>query len=212
MADRDWLEWHSAYDRDSSLRRRLEVVRARIGGLLDTSPPGPIRVISFCAGQGRDLIPVIERHRRRRDVRARLVELDPRNVQAAAWAVDAAGLSRVEVVLGDAALTAAYDGFTPADLVLCCGVFGNISDQDIAFTIKQLPTLCRRGASVIWTRGRTPPDLTPTIRRWFDQEGFEELFFEGQPGSFAVGMHRLEAPPGPYDPTLQLFTFRPRRT
>ena len=83
---RDWHDWHAAYDRESTLHRRLEVVRRRIGEALDASPPGEIRVISMCAGQGRDLLPVAAAHRRRDDVVARLVELDARNAEiAAGW-------------------------------------------------------------------------------------------------------------------------------
>ena len=42
---------------------------------LDEAPAGPLRVISLCAGQGRDLIEVLAEHPRRGDVRARLVEV-----------------------------------------------------------------------------------------------------------------------------------------
>lgn len=210
LAKRDWVEWHSAYDRDSSLRRRLHVVHARISECLDACAAGPIRVVSLCAGQGRDLIPVVARHPRRHDIRARLVELDPRNARTAAAGAGAAGLDDVEVVQGDAALTSSYAGAVPADLVLVCGVFGNISDADIAYTIEQLPMLCAPGATVIWTRGRRAPDLTPTIRSWFARHGFEELSFEGKPGSFRVGVHRLTTSPKPFDPTAKLFSFRPR--
>jgi hypothetical protein len=78
----DWARWHDRYDEDSPLARRLVVVQERIRELLDRAPAGPIRVVSICAGQGRDLLPVIASHARRDDVRARLVELDPRNVAA----------------------------------------------------------------------------------------------------------------------------------
>ena len=32
---------------------------------------------------------------------------------------------------GDASTTSAYRGAVPADLVLACGIFGNVSDEDI---------------------------------------------------------------------------------
>ena len=73
---RDWREWHTAYDGDTPLTQRLAIVQARIADALDAAPPGPIRVISMCAGQGRDLLGVLADHPRRADVRARLVELD----------------------------------------------------------------------------------------------------------------------------------------
>ena len=75
---RDWHAWHDAYDDPgSSLAQRLRVVQARIAATLDAAPPGPLRALSMCAGQGRDLIPVLASHPRGRDVTARLVELDP---------------------------------------------------------------------------------------------------------------------------------------
>src|SRR6266511_1793903 len=59
-----------------------------------------------------------------------------------------------------------------------CGVFGNIPDDDVHRTIDALPQFCARDATVIWTRHRGPPDLTPTIRGWFAGTGFVELGFE----------------------------------
>jgi predicted RNA methylase len=108
MADatggRDWYTWHTGYDAsDSALARRLAAVQQRITATLDLAGPGPLRVISLCAGQGRDLLDVLAVHPRRHDVTARLVELDPRNAALAGRAAEAAGLDSVEVRVGDAA-------------------------------------------------------------------------------------------------------------
>lgn len=64
-----------------------------------------------------DLIPVLAAHPRGREVTARLVEPDPVLAETARQAAAASGLPLVEVVTGDAALTVAYAGLTPADLV-----------------------------------------------------------------------------------------------
>src|SRR3954466_6500094 len=126
----DWSAWHDDYDRPGSeLARRLWTVQERISLALDACPPGPLRVISMCAGQGRDLLGVLAGHRRRDDVRARLVELDPRNTSYARDMAQAARLGQVEVRTADAALTDAYRGMVPADLVLICGLFANITDD-----------------------------------------------------------------------------------
>jgi hypothetical protein len=75
----DWHGWHDDYDRPgSSLARRLDAVQARVSVALDSAPPGPLRAISLCAGQGRDLLEVLAGQPRRDDVRALLVELDQR--------------------------------------------------------------------------------------------------------------------------------------
>ena len=114
----------------------------------------------------------------------------------------------MEFVLGDAGTTTAYSGAVPADLVLACGVFGNITDADVENTVRHLPELCAPHATVIWTRGRFVPDLTPALRRWFQEAGFEELSFERVPGSTAsVGVHRLRSAPWRYRPGVRLFTF-----
>lgn len=207
MTDTDWAAWHAAYDDPaSSLSRRLAVVRQRIGEALDGQPSGQIRVISACAGQGRDLLGVLPDHPRRDDVVARLVELDPRNVEQATRTALRAGLDDVEIVAADASLSAAYMGMVPADVVLLCGVFGNISDNDILRTVAALPQLCRSGGTVIWTRHTEPPDFTPTIRKWFTDNGFDEIAFDTDEGyHFGVGTNVLTGPTLPYQPTLKLF-------
>jgi hypothetical protein len=84
MTARDWHAWHETYeDPHSPLARRLGMIQGQIRAMLDEAPPGPLRAISLCAGQGRDLIGVLASHRRGADVRARLVELDPRSSPAA---------------------------------------------------------------------------------------------------------------------------------
>jgi len=196
----DWLEWHSAYDRDSSLSRRLQLIQKQLKAALDRRPEGQIRLISLCAGQGRDVLPVVAGHSRRADVRARLVELDPENTRIASATAEAGALTGIEIVTGDASLTESYAGAVPADIVLACGIFGNITSEDIEGTIEQLPALCSAGATVIWTRGGRDPDLRPAVRRWFGRHGFEELFFQGEPEEFGVGVHRLTAEPKPFDP------------
>jgi len=204
-----WAEWHEPYDDPRSpLSRRLAVVQRHIRDALDDAAPGPIRLISVCAGQGRDVAGALDGHRRGADVAGRLVELDPDNAAVARSLLEGARVTGVEVITGDASTTAAYAGAVPADIVLVCGVFGNVSDDDIRNTIELLPTLCRVGATVIWTRHRFEPDLTPTIRRWFAELGFDEVAFDA-PGEdfFGVGANRLTAPPRPSRNDRRLFTF-----
>jgi hypothetical protein len=205
----DWVEWHATYDDPGShLQRRLEIVQRRLRDALAEAPPGDLRLISMCAGQGRDVIGVLDGHERRDDVAARLVELDERLVGQARAGIAAAGLERVDVVATDAGDLAAYAGMVPADLVLVCGVFGNISDDDIARTVRLLPSLCRPGATVLWTRHRLEPDLTPTIREWFAAAGFVEVGFETVDGFFfGVGAHRWPGPTAPAPGEARLFTF-----
>jgi hypothetical protein len=203
----DWRAWHSGYeDPNSELGRRLALVRAQLRATLDRAQPGPIRLISVCAGQGHDAIGVLSEHPRRGDVKARLVELDAQNVALAQAAARAAGLDSVEAVAADASMTDAYLGAVPADVVLVCGVFGNLTAADVAATIGHLVQLCAPRATVIWTRHRRAPDLVPQIRATFEDCGFEEVTFSEAP-PFGVGTNRLLAPPRPLQPGIKMFEF-----
>lgn len=206
----EWVEWHRQYETGSSLARRLAIVRRLIRDTLDRLPPGAIRVISMCAGDGRDLIGALATHPRRNDVRARLVELEPELAGRGRAEAERDGLTGVEFRVGDASMTDVYAEVSPADLVLVCGVFGNVTDEDVHRTVDHLPELCAAGATVVWTRGRFEPDLTPAIRQWFREAGFEELAFETVPGTtMAVGAGGLARPPPPFRPSVRLFTFLP---
>ncbi|MGO9488949.1 MAG: hypothetical protein ACLQBB_07975 [Solirubrobacteraceae bacterium] len=203
----DWGTWHSSYERaGSALGRRLELVRGELRAALDRARAGPLTAISVCAGQGHDLLGVLADHPRREDVRARLVELDPGNVLAACRAAAAAGLGGVEIVEGDASLTDAYAGTVPADLILLCGVFGNISARDVERTIEELPSLCAAGASVVWTRHRNPPDLVPRILSTFERAGFEHVALRDGP-HLAVGRSRLATEPSRFRAGIKMFEF-----
>ena len=208
MVETDWAAWHDSYsDPTSILGKRLRVVQAFIGEFLD-SRDRALRVISLCAGKGLDLLDVLARHPNRERVSARLVELDPELAASAGQRAHEAGLTGVEVLVGDASCTGALVGAVPADLVLGCGIFGNLSDSDVQRTVLVMPELCAERGVVIWTRHTWPPDLTPQIRRWFSDAGFDELPFSSPgPESYSVGMNELRVPPRPMPPGKRLFTF-----
>jgi hypothetical protein len=204
---KDWVAWHAAYDDPSSpLSARLRCVQSRLSDAIDQTPPGRVSLVSLCAGQGHDVIGVLLRHSRREDVRAVLVESDECNAGLARRAAAGQGLAQVEVRQADASLVAGFTDVLPADVLLLCGIFGNISDRDIKRTVQAAPALCRTGATVIWTRHRRPPDLTPQIRAWFAAGGFEEIAFDALQTS--VGASRLIRAPAAGLPRGRLFTFR----
>ena len=64
MTSTDWVDWHTPYDDpDSSLSQRLQAVQRGVRRFLDTVGERPVRVVSACAGQGRDLLEVLATHR-----------------------------------------------------------------------------------------------------------------------------------------------------
>jgi hypothetical protein len=205
-----WVAWHEPYaDPSSPLSRRLRCIQGVVSGWFDRRSPAQRRIVSVCAGQGHDLLDVLAGRDDVDGVTARLVELDPVNVRAArdrARTVPA-GVD-VDVVEGDAAHLAAYDGAVPADLVLMCGVFGNISDQDVQRTVASLPMLCASGATVVWTRHRNEPDLTPAIREWLRAEGFaEQGFFAPDDVKWTVGVHVFGGASAPLERDAVMFRF-----
>ncbi|WP_220448215.1 class I SAM-dependent methyltransferase [Nonomuraea diastatica] len=153
------------------------------------------------------MLEVLAGHPRRDDVLARLVELDPRNTALAEETARASGLGQVEVITADAALTDHYQGMAPADIVLVCGVFGNITDEDVERTVGTCTQLCRTGGTVIWTRHRRPPDLVPQICRWFEERGFHLEWLSEPDTGFGVGTHRFAGSPRPLMAGKHMFTF-----
>ena len=209
----DWVAWHAAYDDPSSpLTARLRQVRQWLSEAIDRAPPGPLRLVSLCAGQGRDVIGVLPGHPRRDDVRAVLVEANPANAETARNAAAEAGLAQVEVREADAAAAASFADALPADVLLLCGIFGNVSDEDVKRTVEASAAMCTPGATVIWTRHRRPLDLTRQVRAWFAASGFDELAFDAPGPSTLIGLgaNRLRHAATTGLPDGPLFTFGPQ--
>lgn len=205
----DWGAWHADYDDPASpLSRRLRIICDHITAWLDRTAPHQVSVLSLCAGDGRDLIDVLARRFDADRVTALLVEIDPRLADAAAARATTARLSGLTVRRADAGRMSTCADAAPADLVLLCGVFGNVSDVDVRRTIEALPQLTAEGGTVVWTRHRREPDLTPSIRGWFSEAGFAEGGFAAPDDAvFSVGLHRFHGVPAPREPATRLFTF-----
>ena len=207
---RDYVAWHEAYDDpDSSLSVRLRVVKKAIADWLDRTP-GPVRVVSACAGQGHDLLGVLaERGRGDRDrVTGALIELDAHNAAICCRSIAELDVA-LSVVEADAGISDTYVGLVPADLVLISGIMGNISTADLERLVHTCRQLAAPGATVIWTRGAQDPDLGPDIRRWFGEAGFDEVSCEEwiSGTGMRVGVNRLAVRPETLRPGQQIFTF-----
>ncbi|MCW2756488.1 MAG: hypothetical protein JWO46_234 [Nocardioidaceae bacterium] len=211
VAPTDWTAWHAAYDDPaSSLSRRRRSVQAQISSWLD-STPGNVRVVSVCAGDGRDLLEVLAGRDDADRVSAVLLELDPALAALAAERAAAESLHAVEVRCVDAGTTASYAGAVPADLVLLCGIFGNVDETDLRTTVALAPAFCASGATVVWTRGRSEGEreVADDVRDWFARAGFAEVGFDRpDDASYRVGTHRLVAEPRPLPDATTFFTFR----
>jgi hypothetical protein len=160
----------------------------------------------LCAGDGRDVLPELAA-RPSLDVTAVLVELDHRLADSARAASGA--LDHVEVRERDAGDSATFADVLPVDLLLLCGIFGNISTVDIRATIAAVPAMLAPDGTVVWTRGRfESEDLRPSIRRWFADAGLQEIAFDGEPERFGVGVARAIGRPHTTQAVpSRLFTF-----
>jgi hypothetical protein len=146
-------------------------------------------------------------HPRAGDVRGVAVELNAGLAAIAAQALRAAGTS-VEVRCGDAGRPIHWDDVLPVDVLLLAGIFGNLTDEHVQRTVGATASMVRPGGTIIWTRHRKAPDLTPSIRGWFDDAGCTPVgFASAGPESYAVGVERRsDAPVGKALPE-QLFRF-----
>ena len=124
---------------------------------LDRAPVGPIRSMSLCSGDARDVTSSCRsptpRRRHRRLNRAR------------------SGTRQLTVRCGDATDPGMFIDLVTADVLLLVGTFGHTDDSDHQRLISVAPAICRQDAAVIWTRHRREPDLTPSIEGWFADTG-----------------------------------------
>jgi hypothetical protein len=175
---KDWFEWHDLYNTEPKLQQRLQIVREYISYSLDVSPPGIIRVVSLCAGDGRDLLSTLANHPRAKDVYARLVELNPQLVERGRATIESLGLEKqIEFINGDATLSSNYAGAVPADIVIVCGIFGNLADEaELSRLLGNLSFLSKQGAFAIWTRGHSNGiSYSETVRKFLRSARFEEV-------------------------------------
>jgi hypothetical protein len=211
---RDYLTWHELYDDPgSSLPRRLALVREVLRAELDARP-GPVRVVSLCAGDGRDILGVLAEREDAARVSVTLVEVLPELAERARSAA-AIVAAKVEVVTADAGCSATYTGLAtlPADVVLLVGVLGNVSEGDVAVTVAAMPGLCAPGATLVWSRGRSlegADDFVTPVREAFSAAGFAEVSirsFDVEDDRTALGVVRYDRPPAPLGPRKTWFTF-----
>jgi hypothetical protein len=206
----DWLAWHDAYDDpSSSLARRLGVVRRRLGEVLDAPTDERRQLLSLCAGDGRDVIPVLAARASRQSLSALLVERDEALARRARESASSAGLDAVEVRCADAGDPASFDDVLPVDVLLLCGIFGNIEHTHAKDLIDVVPHLLAKRGYVIWTRGGSDPDRRPEVRHWFRDAGLAEISFDGAPEPFGVGLNQLTSAPPATKPQLpsRIFSF-----
>jgi hypothetical protein len=208
----DWLAWHQRYEESPTLQARLALVRSQLSDALNACPTAAVRLISLCAGDGRDVIGTLANHNRAADTSAYLVELNPALVDHGQASVSRLHLGRqIHFITGDATRSSTYLSLVPADLLVVSGVFGNVHTAELPTMINRLRCLCRQGSVVIWTRSATGPagqGAVTVIGEAFDASGFREVIKAATtPQGFIVATHQLVGEPLPLLPEQELFCF-----
>lgn len=206
---KDWKKWHTLYnDSDSGLAKRLRLVQESISVSLPDTIEDRFQIIDICSGDGRDLLDALIHYPARAQVYSYLVELDERLAEKSEHTASEVSLQNVTVINGDASLLSTYEDIPRADLILLCGVFGNISDDDIQNTIEALPQLCKQGTKVIWTRHLRQAEAVPVIRSLFITNGFSEVDFKTtEDQSYVVATYEFQESPAQLEGNTRLFTF-----
>jgi hypothetical protein len=216
----DWHQWHSAYDKNPAFKKRLVLVRKHLSNCLDRSAPGEVRIISVCAGDGRDILGTLADHRRLAEARVRLVELDRKLVADGKNASETLGLSgHVEFVNGDATDPSCYRAVAPASIVVICGMLGLVDPSELANVVRAMQALCAHKGHVVWTRRldwRNGVQQTKILGNLMAEAGFRQTklnmtsfraLLSKTPGpSFAVGTHRYDGEPVALPESGRLFT------
>jgi hypothetical protein len=205
-----WTNWPERAYSQRRYQQRLAAVQEHLAKRLDVAPVGPVRIISICAGDGRDLLGVLEMHRRRNDVTAWLVEQSLQSVSASAARARALGLdSAVRFLHADATGYKTYHGIAPADIVLLCGVWGHVPVHDRASVIRALTCFCKPGGAVIWSRAVAKGMIRlQQIQALFAGPSWEQISLTFTPDeTWAVATHRFCGPAVDLPKEGQIFHF-----
>ncbi len=105
----------------------------------------------------------------------------------------------MEVRTADAGAVATFEDRLPVDVLMLCGVFGNVADVDVVRTVAAARVMVATGGAVIWTRGHCVPgdptahtdDPAEWVRGRFEAVGFDEVaFVKPDDASYRVGVER----------------------
>lgn len=208
-----WQSWHENYRNSLPLRARLEEVSQQVTDAINAIESPRVHVLSLCSGDGRDLLKVLLSGNTNKAVDATLIELDPILVEQGREAFAEHGFSDfVQFRCADATLFSSYQDLPKAELVMVCGVFGNVRANHVERLIFSLKGFCSPGARVVWTRSLNEFDdgeaAAQRIRCCFKDTGFREAAFKRTPeGTFAVGSLIYEGEQERLPSTGQMFEF-----
>jgi hypothetical protein len=205
-----WNGWSDSAYRKQSYQHRLLLVQQHLSECLDNAPPGIIRIVSLFAGDGRDVLGVINTHPRRSDVLATFIEQSSPAVASGFRRAAELGLASATTFLNkDATEYEAVQGITPANIILLCGVWGHVPHDDRAQLIQAVTSLCTPNGRLIWTRGISKGIAKlEQIEGLFARTQWEKVQIRITPGNqWAVATYRFLGTPLPRPKSGQIFHF-----
>ncbi len=194
----DWAEWHKRYESVPSLQERLAVVCEEISLAISATRTKPVRILSICSGDGRDVILSTAASKLRKSISGVLIELNPDLVARGRSTIKEFSLQEeISFQCSDATKSETYRSIAPAHIVVLSGVFGNLKYEDVGLLIDSLRSLCEPKARVIWTRNLNEfgdgETVVGGIKKLFANVNFTEASYTKTPsGVFAVGTHVYE--------------------
>jgi hypothetical protein len=209
---RDWIRFHDLYETLPPLQARLKLVQAQIERAIEEAPSGPVRVLSLCAGDGRDLLGALIDHARAADVAAALIDSNAELVARGEAAQSELALpASLRFLHADATLADTYLTLAPADLVIAAGVFGNLKLASMQQLVHSLRCLCKKDSKVVWTHKTTGMNSEARVAmlcEMLQQSDFRELTFtRTEPDGFVVATYAYVGDPLPLLAGIQLFEF-----
>src|SRR5690606_15461460 len=185
----NWQKWHDKYKSDDNLKNRLLAVQKAIKSCLPKDNNEIYTILDLGAGDGRDIAEALKNYPKPANIQGLLVEIDEVLAAQAMQAMQNAELTNLKVIVGDASSIKNSASTVPVDLVLLCGIVGNISDEDVEKAIKALPMLLKPGGKVIWTRNRREPDKTPVIRELLKSNDLDEVqYIAAENSIYGIGV------------------------
>jgi hypothetical protein len=148
-----WDDWSEHAYRSRTYSLRLAEVQGHLGECFAAYSTRPIRLLSVCAGDGRDVMGAMISHNVQGQVVAWLVEQNLRSVNRGTTQSRRLGLQdTVKFLHADATLYDTYRNIAPSDIVLLSGVWGHVPASDRPRLVQALASFCKPGGMVIWTR------------------------------------------------------------
>jgi hypothetical protein len=206
-----WSGWPQVAYRRENYQQRLRVVKVHLAECLNDAAQGPLRLVSLCAGDGRDVIDVLQSNRRRNDVGAWLVELNGQSIADGALHMKASGLEKlVNFIHADATDYLTYQTLVPCDIILLCGVWGHVPVNERALLVRALASFSKPGGSLIWTRGISRGmDRLNEIQSQFANSSWERVRLSFTPNDkWAISTHRYCGPSLELPASGRIFNFR----